>query len=242
MVKLVTPPTQHADDRTCIWMDAGVLTYRLCDRDFDCEHCPLDSALRCDSRYASGTDFPAHAQACLAARFPADRVYSRSHTWLQTMDEHGSLMRFGVDEFATSFIDAPHRLRRAPCTDVVRSGEALCVLELDGGGLTLESPVTARVTHWNEAVTDDPSALIEDPFAAAWIAELTLDSLDDLAGLIEGCEARRRARFDVRRFRRRVAFELLADGATPNLVPAFSGLRQILGPERYLALVRELIH
>jgi len=31
---------------TCVWMDAGVLTYRLCDRDFDCAHCPLNAALR----------------------------------------------------------------------------------------------------------------------------------------------------------------------------------------------------
>lgn len=31
--------------RTCVWMDAGVLTFKLCDRDFDCEHCPLDAAL-----------------------------------------------------------------------------------------------------------------------------------------------------------------------------------------------------
>lgn len=30
----------------CVWMRAGVVTYKLCDRDFDCEHCPLDAALR----------------------------------------------------------------------------------------------------------------------------------------------------------------------------------------------------
>lgn len=31
---------------TCIWMDAGVLTFKLCDRDFDCAHCPLNAALK----------------------------------------------------------------------------------------------------------------------------------------------------------------------------------------------------
>jgi hypothetical protein len=30
----------------CVWMLSGVLNYRLCDRDLDCEHCPLDRALR----------------------------------------------------------------------------------------------------------------------------------------------------------------------------------------------------
>jgi hypothetical protein len=29
----------------CVWMDAGVVNYKLCDRGFDCERCPLDQAL-----------------------------------------------------------------------------------------------------------------------------------------------------------------------------------------------------
>jgi hypothetical protein len=30
----------------CVWMLAGVVSYRLCNRAFDCDHCPLDRALR----------------------------------------------------------------------------------------------------------------------------------------------------------------------------------------------------
>jgi hypothetical protein len=30
----------------CVWMAAGLLAYKLCDRGFDCESCPLDCALR----------------------------------------------------------------------------------------------------------------------------------------------------------------------------------------------------
>ncbi|HYX31218.1 MAG TPA: hypothetical protein VE863_21970 [Pyrinomonadaceae bacterium] len=35
-----TPPTAY-----CVWMDAGVMNYKLCDRAFDCDRCPLDQAL-----------------------------------------------------------------------------------------------------------------------------------------------------------------------------------------------------
>ncbi len=35
-----TPPTIY-----CVWMDAGVVNYKLCDRGFDCDRCPLDQAL-----------------------------------------------------------------------------------------------------------------------------------------------------------------------------------------------------
>ena len=28
----------------CVWMSAGLISYKLCDRGFDCENCPLDAA------------------------------------------------------------------------------------------------------------------------------------------------------------------------------------------------------
>ena len=34
------------DAEPCIWMSAGLVSYKLCDRDFDCGNCPLDAALR----------------------------------------------------------------------------------------------------------------------------------------------------------------------------------------------------
>ena len=30
---------------TCIWMDAGAVAFRLCDRGFECDHCPFDAAM-----------------------------------------------------------------------------------------------------------------------------------------------------------------------------------------------------
>jgi hypothetical protein len=30
----------------CVWMQAGVVGYKLCDREFDCDLCPFDAALR----------------------------------------------------------------------------------------------------------------------------------------------------------------------------------------------------
>lgn len=32
--------------QACVWMEAGVLRFWLCNHDFECERCPLDLALR----------------------------------------------------------------------------------------------------------------------------------------------------------------------------------------------------
>jgi hypothetical protein len=30
----------------CVWMAAGLVAYKLCDRDLDCDGCPFDRAFR----------------------------------------------------------------------------------------------------------------------------------------------------------------------------------------------------
>jgi hypothetical protein len=40
-LEVAYPPAQ-----ACVWMEAGVLRYWLCNHDFDCDNCPLDAALR----------------------------------------------------------------------------------------------------------------------------------------------------------------------------------------------------
>jgi hypothetical protein len=33
------------NEQKCVWMTAGVLTYKLCNHDMDCENCMLHNAL-----------------------------------------------------------------------------------------------------------------------------------------------------------------------------------------------------
>ena len=39
------PDRTHAE-LPCVWVSAGVLSYRPCDREYECEGCPLYLALR----------------------------------------------------------------------------------------------------------------------------------------------------------------------------------------------------
>jgi hypothetical protein len=32
--------------KKCVWMEAGLVSYKICDRNFECESCPLDYGLR----------------------------------------------------------------------------------------------------------------------------------------------------------------------------------------------------
>ncbi|MFG0284886.1 MAG: hypothetical protein ACF8R7_10735 [Phycisphaerales bacterium JB039] len=242
MVSLAVHPGSRCADQNCVWAEAGLLAYKLCDRDFDCEHCPLDAALRGATLMpAPLSERPCHAP---AVSFPDDRLYSRTHTWMKPAGS-GMRIRFGLDGFAAVFLGSPRRARQLPNLLQLQKDQVFCMLEVEGGLLPLSTPLPAEICAWNAALATDPGAMVADPYGAGWIAEMTLDPEADAAILLHSGAARRQAQFDDRRFRRRVAFELLADADEPGadgVGQIGPDLPHILGAVRYLSLVRELVH
>lgn len=235
---------KHA--QPCIWMSAGLLSYKLCDRDWECEHCPLDAALR-----GQMPEAPLHASLMsvgeVATTFPEDRRYSPGHSWVRprsTSDEQ--LVRFGLDVFAATIIG---HCCAVFCPDVGHrreQGEVLCEIDLGLGVLPVMAPVGAAVVAKNERLEHDPNTLVSAPYGDGWIADLQVQDPSQLRGLFTAGRARDETRMDLRRFRRRVALQLLADteGIGPCLPDGgeLADLRQILAGPAYLNLIRELIH
>jgi glycine cleavage system H lipoate-binding protein len=105
---------QAETDRTqpelpCVWVSAGVLSYRPCDRDFDCEGCPLYLALRggnTEAVAAASPAVPARGDD-LVERYLAelgsectlhlDRAYSPDGLWLA--GEFGDEVSLGLDDY-----------------------------------------------------------------------------------------------------------------------------------------------
>jgi len=228
-------------------MNAGLLTYKLCDRGFDCEHCPLDAALHGASPAATPLrEVSAEPTRGMNMTFPADRVYSAGHTWLQHLDAQTERFRFGLDAFATALIACPHRVRWNLVPRELRRGETICAIDFNGGSLLLGAPVMARLCGRNEALDDDPAAIVTAPYGEGWIADLTRVAESDSNGLLSAEAGEEQARLDMRRFRRRIALHLLAEagsiGALADSGMLMSDPRCILGSAHYLELVRELVH
>lgn len=245
MVTMAVPLTLHAGGQTCVWMDAGVLGYRLCDRSFDCEHCPLDAALRgaCPNsarlaRFLCSSHAP-------NTTFPDDRVYSLGHMWAMASAECALRVRVGIDAFIAPIFSLPRELRPLPDAMIVQARQPFGLVELDEGRVALCSPVRGTISAWNLQAVQTPSLIVTDPFGAGWLAEVDLSHPSDLALLMPSPEARRLGQFDARRLRRRLAFELLRD-ATETQIPEWSesgaDLSRLLGPSRFLSIVREFLH
>ncbi len=231
------------DSQPCVWMTAGLVAYKLCDHDFDCERCPLDAALR-GRPCASPVE---RAARHIAFVFPDDRRYGSTHLWARATGP--GQIRVGLDAFAAELLASAGDVRLPERGDGLAVGDGLCDIDAHPGPVTVKTPVAGQVTAVNEALGHDPDAVIADPYEAGWIADLAAPEANAdaaLGRLLSAADMRKRARSDMDRFRRQVAMQLLVgtNGVGPAMADggeALTDLRQMLGTERYLKIVCELL-
>lgn len=230
----------------CVWMSAGLLDYKLCDRDFDCERCPLDAALR-----GASPECPvrrALTSPSLNSGFPDDRLYSTGHTWAQDRGVDGNrTLRLGVDTFAAAIIGHCDGARWNVSDQTLQLRETICEIDLGIGFLPLGAPISGLVINGNPILQSDPSQLVTEPYGEGWILDLAVESTAKLQGMLRAQAAREQAELDLRIFRRRVALQLFAatNEAGPSLADGgelLTDLRKMLGGSSYLNLLRDLIH
>ena len=128
----------------CVWMSAGLLTYKLCDRDFDCDHCPLDAALRGRHRDSDGV-VPLSGPSLSDMLFPADLLYSAGHCWVGRMSNGGKL-RCGLDAFAAALIGHVEEVSWSVAGSAGESASA-CEIDVGLGTVSLRLPLAEH--HWH---------------------------------------------------------------------------------------------
>jgi len=189
---------QHnIDEQHCIWMAAGVVSYKLCDRDFECENCPFDISIRqregakdLPPVASNQTSSPRHSEALLfssaenqiehlissyanaiaAVPFPTDRVYSSSHAWAQKVGTHELLI--GLDHMgAASLSDMVSVVLPLATASLIRNSPFVWIVHREGT-LSISSPVTGTVLEHNPSLAGQPNLIGTDPYGQGWIAKV----------------------------------------------------------------------
>ncbi len=251
----MSSPSSRPTAVTCVWMNGGVLAYKLCDRDFDCEHCSLDAALRgCSPPRVSNTGH--FVRNGSSVEFPDDRLYSNGHVWVQRVSvarprdielDDSTLVRIGMDAFAGALLGSARRAVFEPLGKHLKRGERFCEIELDSGTLPLRLPLSGVLEATNSALTDSVQPIVTAPYVDGWLIELRTDLREEFDALVPCDGARDRARHDLRRFGRLAALDVLKTGSEvgatlPDGGEPLTDLHSILGDARYLSLLRDVIH
>jgi len=226
----------------CVWMSAGLLSYRLCDRELDCENCALDAALRGTDRQRSTAPVASGSH----WEFPEDRHYHRGHLW--AMDLGGGAVRCGLDAFAAELLEHAKSVVLPATGSHLQQGVLACWLGAESDLIPLCAPVSGTVAGGNVLVQSAPELLSDAPYGEGWLMDIDCRAaIHEREALLSASQMREQADRQLAEFRKRAESMInqgkrevgptLADGGQ-RLVD----LRRIVGADRYRRLVSTFLH
>lgn len=178
----------------CIWMDAGVTGFKLCDFQFQCETCEFNKSV---TRLHANPVMPQRDQKTQSiskkktltaeeifkhtlrknlenlssVNLPKDRMYHRNHYWVHQNDENE--YRIGIDHILANFFKPMLSIVYSKAPINIHKHDPFCWIILPGGALTLRSPFEATILRFNPALQHKPNLLNAEPFENGWIMDIT---------------------------------------------------------------------
>jgi glycine cleavage system H lipoate-binding protein len=172
--------------KECLWMQATVVDYKLCDRDYDCEHCPFDQVLHghvtipvsasttFDAGGSTDPDKERRGRKSIPDTSNVKRCevsgalfYHPAHNWVRIED--GGCVRVGLDDFAVRILGRPYKITLPKAGDALRVGEGCWQFTHQAGVTILVAPVSGRVREINQALEQQPALLNRDPYGGGWV-------------------------------------------------------------------------
>lgn len=168
-----------ADVLDCLWMEAGVVDYKLCDRSYDCERCPFDEALHSHpkqnfvlpDRSDESAAGPINIQGCEVAR---NVFYHPGHTWARI--EEDGIVRVGLDDFGQRVLATIYSLSLPSLNRQLKPGDEACRVTHQSGVTALASPVAGQVLNVNTNLVLRPALINRDPYGEGWT--MTIEPTD----------------------------------------------------------------
>lgn len=103
-----------------------------------------------------------------AAKFPTDRHYARNHMWAQPLGE--GLYRFGFSAYAVRLLQDVYFLEwSVDAGTQLKERQAIGAIESSKAESELYSPMTGRLTEFNEELLADPSTINVDTYGGGWL-------------------------------------------------------------------------
>ncbi len=117
------------------------------------------------------------------SKTPEDLKYTKEHEWVR--DNGDGTVTVGITDHAQDslgdlvFVELPEAGRQ------VAGAEACAVVESVKAASDIYSPMAGEVTEANEALSDAPETINEDPYGEGWIFKLEVSDAAQLSGLLD---------------------------------------------------------
>lgn len=178
------------EEKKCVWMTAGQISYKLCEHDYCCETCMFDQGMRNVS--ATGLAFQKIGEALSVAgtSFPMrwSRFYHPGHCWVKIEDPDD--VRIGVDDVLTRLMSGVKAVILAREGEQIRRGECCGHIIHERHIIPLIAPLNGTIRQANKRLQKEPGLVMTDPWDAGWMAAVKPAALDrDIQNLLFGKKA-----------------------------------------------------
>src|ERR1700752_3720035 len=120
---------------------------------------------------------------------PEKLRFHPGHTW--ALSESPSLVRIGMDEFASKLTGKLDRIALPQRGQWIRQGQKVWTLHRDGTSVDMLSPIEGSVADINETVAQDPALALKDPYGEGWLVTVqSPDAKTNFRNLLSGALAR----------------------------------------------------
>ena len=177
-------------EKECVWAEAGVVPYKLCDTQFDCNNCSFDIVMR------GGNELIPRRVISRGGRLCPHRFYHHCHTWAQV--EEKAFVRIGIDDFGQNILGPIEKIC-LPLRDE-KIGKKSIRIKARNSIISLMPPVDGYVEEVNDDLVNQPQLANNSPYEKGWLVLLRPTRLvRNLRNLFYGAAAIQW--FDVEMFR-----------------------------------------
>lgn len=106
----------------------------------------------------------------LAVQLPADRLYTRSHTWVQ--ENSPTLSTIGIDHVGAYYLQPVVSVVLPQTPSRVEANSPCAWLVVREGTLALRTSIAGIAIESNSTLVDHPYLLLDDPYASGWILKI----------------------------------------------------------------------
>jgi glycine cleavage system H protein len=225
-------------------MTAGLVAYKLCDRQLDCDACPFHLAMRGGVSSVEADEGSAPARTREWA-FPDDRRYHSGHTW--AVEIGNGRVRMGLDSLAAGLLEPTSSVILPPRGSRMRRGSPTAWVADERELVPVRAPVSGSVVRGNPRLREEPRLVSSHPYGSGWLLEVRCDGRPSKDRTLRSAEQmRKRSERQLDQLRLKAAGVMskgtervgatLADGGE-----RLDDLRRMLGGPAYLRLVAELL-
>ncbi|MDY6842740.1 MAG: hypothetical protein SVW57_01425 [Thermodesulfobacteriota bacterium] len=171
------------EERKCVWMIGGLLSYKLCNRDYQCETCPLDKALRNEVGLEGNcqehrTNLEEEESLAKDSSFQINGsvFYHPNHCWVKV--DFPEKVIIGVDEFITQLIVNLKAVVLPQIGDFVNQGEYCLHIIQEDHILPIISPLSGSIQAVNFNLRKKPELITVDPLGEGWLIKVKPKNLE----------------------------------------------------------------